>query len=508
MNKPNKNECDSEEAENLQIQKSTMTNIPNLKGDWLNFYLLLLFYILQGFPVGLSGSLPIILQSRKMVTYKEQALFSIVVWPYAVKVLFAPLVDSLYSKRIGRRKSWMMPIQFLIGMILMYTANNIDDWLPESGKSNLTMIACVMFAINVLTAIQDVVVDGWSLTILKKNNVGYASMCNSTGLPIGMFIGSVGPILLVSEDFSNKYFRAIPNTGGLITLKSFMYFWSIIFLLITTLIGLFKKEKDNSFELDYKKISIFQNYKLLWNILKKPKIKLLLIALLTARFGFSATDAASNFKLIDAGLSNDDIMLTVTGMYVVRFIVPFFIPKSIIGPKCIDHYLIMTPIKLIWCITYMVLIYYTPSLINNNKNINIPVYYYCLLASIFAVNEVLHFFMLVALFAFFSRISDPRFGCTYMALFNTFYFLGWFIPNTLVLKLNDFLTFSTCSNDIQNNCLTPNLKNVCATNGGSCKVYVDGYYITVIICVIIGLIWYFLFRNKLKNYQPIRVNTS
>lgn len=50
----------------------------------------------------------------------------------------------------------------------MYTANNIDDWLPKTGKPNLTMIVCVILAINVLSAIQDIVVDGWSLTMLKK----------------------------------------------------------------------------------------------------------------------------------------------------------------------------------------------------------------------------------------------------------------------------------------------------------------------------------------------------
>jgi len=50
----------------------------------------------------------------------------------------------------------------------MYTAKNIDDWLPKSGKANLMMIVCVVFAINVLSAIQDVIVDAWSLTMLKK----------------------------------------------------------------------------------------------------------------------------------------------------------------------------------------------------------------------------------------------------------------------------------------------------------------------------------------------------
>lgn len=45
---------------------------PNLKGDWLNFFLLLLFYTMQGLPIGVSTAFPILLQGRKEVTYKEQ----------------------------------------------------------------------------------------------------------------------------------------------------------------------------------------------------------------------------------------------------------------------------------------------------------------------------------------------------------------------------------------------------------------------------------------------------
>lgn len=45
---------------------------PNLKGDWLNFFLLILLYTMQGLPYGLSLSFSMILQSKQMVTYDEQ----------------------------------------------------------------------------------------------------------------------------------------------------------------------------------------------------------------------------------------------------------------------------------------------------------------------------------------------------------------------------------------------------------------------------------------------------
>lgn len=59
-------------------EKSALTNDvsiseePNLKGDWLNFLLLLLLYIMQGLPLGLIDAVPIIIQSNEHVTYKDQ----------------------------------------------------------------------------------------------------------------------------------------------------------------------------------------------------------------------------------------------------------------------------------------------------------------------------------------------------------------------------------------------------------------------------------------------------
>lgn len=67
---------------------------------------------------------------------------------------------------------------------------------------------------------------------------------------------------------------------------------------------------------------------------------------------------------------------------------------------------------------------------------------------------------MASIFAFFSRISDPRVGGTYMTLLNSVNSLSWMIPNTLALKMVDFLTFKKCSNGAQNNCSTEYLNNV------------------------------------------------
>lgn len=45
---------------------------PNLDGDRLNFCLLLVLYIIQGFPIGFAIATSNILQSKNTVTYEDQ----------------------------------------------------------------------------------------------------------------------------------------------------------------------------------------------------------------------------------------------------------------------------------------------------------------------------------------------------------------------------------------------------------------------------------------------------
>lgn len=58
-------------------------------------------------------------------------------------------------------------------------------------------------------------------------------------------------------------------------------------MLGTTLIAIFKKEKDMTLEDDHIKLSVIQNYKLLWQILCLPCIRVLAVALFFSRVGMS-----------------------------------------------------------------------------------------------------------------------------------------------------------------------------------------------------------------------------
>lgn len=151
-----------------EIEKPSYS--PGIQGDLKSIILLIFLYVLQGIPLGLAGSIPMLLQSRK-VTYTQQAMFSFVHWPFSIKLLWAPLVDSLYVAKFGRRKTWMIPTQYLIGLfmlVLSYQIKSIMGEAEENGEVSVLFLTVIFFMLNFLAATQDIAVDGWALTMLSR----------------------------------------------------------------------------------------------------------------------------------------------------------------------------------------------------------------------------------------------------------------------------------------------------------------------------------------------------
>ena len=203
-----------------------------ISGDERNIAILLFLYILQGIPLGLGAAIPLILTNRH-VSYKEQAEFSFAYWPFSIKLLWAPIVDSLFITKFGRRKTWLVPVQYLIGITMLTLAKNVDYYLDggsDSSTPDVFTLTCMFFFLNFLAATQDIAVDGWALTMLQRHNVGYASTCNSVGQTAGYFIGYIGYMALESY--------------GVLKLPDFLTFWGYTFIVVTTLVAIFKQEND------------------------------------------------------------------------------------------------------------------------------------------------------------------------------------------------------------------------------------------------------------------------
>ena len=80
------------------------------------------------------GSIPFLLKAK--LSYSQIGLFSLASYPYSLKLLWSPIVDAIYSKKVGRRKSWIIPIQLMTGSLFMWLGNNVDHLLSKVEELN------------------------------------------------------------------------------------------------------------------------------------------------------------------------------------------------------------------------------------------------------------------------------------------------------------------------------------------------------------------------------------
>ncbi|XP_051512059.1 acetyl-coenzyme A transporter 1-like [Myxocyprinus asiaticus] len=499
-------EVDGDEEALLQNsdREDGPANVRNgIHGELGNVALLLFLYVLQGIPLGLAGSIPLIMQS-KSVSYKDQAYFSFVFWPFSLKLLWAPLVDSLYLGQFGRRKSWLVPTQYLLGLFMLYLSSTVDAMLQTDGQKgpDVITLTAVFFILAFLAATQDIAVDGWALTMLSRENVGYASTCNSVGQTAGYFLGNVLFLALESADFCNKYLRFEPQEQGIVTLSDFLFFWGIVFMVSTTLVAVLKKENGRQHRSKKKPREeangVMETYKLLYSIIKLPTVFTFCILLLTAKIGFSAADAVTGLKLVEAGVPKEQLALLAVPMVPLQILLPLVISKYTAGPRPLDVFYKAFPFRLLIGLEYALLVWWTPTV---QQEEGFPVYYYAVVLLSYAVHQVALYSMYVACMAFHAKVSDPVIGGTYMTLLNTVTNLGGNWPSTLALWLVDPLTFKECQGAPGQTCSSLEEAELCVREGGVCVTALDGYYVESVVCIVIGLCWWIIFGKKLKRLQ-------
>ncbi|XP_039186599.1 acetyl-coenzyme A transporter 1 [Crotalus tigris] len=469
------------------------------RAEFGNILLLLFLYVLQGIPLGLAGSIPLILQSKN-VSYKDQAFFSFVFWPFSLKLLWAPLVDAVYFRNFGRRKSWLVPTQYILGLFMMYLSVRVDSLLGEvNGQSpDVVALTVTFFLFEFLAATQDIAVDGWALTMLSRENVGYASTCNSVGQTAGYFLGNVLFLALESPSFCNKYLRFQPQAKGIVTLSDFLFFWGAVFLITTTLVALLKKENTTITPSKEETKGIMDTYKLLFSIIRMPAVLTFCALILTAKVGFSAADAVTGLKLVEEGVPKEHLALLAVPMVPLQIILPLIISKYTAGPKPLNTFYKAMPFRLLFGLEFALLVWWTPRVKYEG---GFPIYYYIILLLSYALHQVTVYSIYVAIMSFNAKVSDPLIGGTYMTLLNTVSNLGGNWPATVALWLVDPLTVKQCVGIQGHSCGTSAATELCSKEGGSCVITLDGYYVESIICVVLGFVWWLFLGPKLKRLQ-------
>jgi PAT family acetyl-CoA transporter-like MFS transporter 1 len=159
-----------------------------------------------------------------------------------------------------------------------------------------------------LIASQDIVVDGWSVSLFVLLNPQWASSCQTIGITIGAFIGSTILMTFESSNFTNKYIReplSLPHHSyGLFSLEQFTLFFGLVFIIISIIMAFFSiyTTQSNNINIQKKrqtKLNLFETYSAILELLKKRCIRQLALILLTSHVGYGATYFMTNLTLLE-----------------------------------------------------------------------------------------------------------------------------------------------------------------------------------------------------------------
>ncbi len=157
----------------------------------------------SGLPFLLCGATLSIWLTESGVSLTAIGLFALVGTPYTLKFLWAPLVDRVHLpvlyQLLGRRRSWMVLIQF--GLMASIVALGLSNPLSTPGITAFFALSVAFFS-----ASQDIVIDAYRIEILDEDQQGAGAAMTQAGYRFGLLASGAGALYLATEiDWSAVY---------------------------------------------------------------------------------------------------------------------------------------------------------------------------------------------------------------------------------------------------------------------------------------------------------------
>ncbi|RYE92501.1 MAG: MFS transporter, partial [Myxococcales bacterium] len=119
-------------------------------------------YLVQGLPAGFQATaLPVYLRGQSM-SRTSIALLGLLALPWSFKALWAPLVDTYWVRSVGRRRSWIVPMQVALCAACVGAALT-----PVPGS--LMLFLGLVLLMNLFAATMDIAVDGLAVDLLEPH---------------------------------------------------------------------------------------------------------------------------------------------------------------------------------------------------------------------------------------------------------------------------------------------------------------------------------------------------
>jgi MFS family permease len=126
-------------------------------------------------------------------------MFSIILTPFILKFIYGLLGDKFGSKRLGRRKPWIISSTSFTGIIWIILSLLLPFLLDSNPSGIIGYITFLGFIIMLGVAISDTAMDGFILDICPKDKLGRTTGTVWAFRSVGIIIG--GPIILFIIQF-------------------------------------------------------------------------------------------------------------------------------------------------------------------------------------------------------------------------------------------------------------------------------------------------------------------
>lgn len=149
-------------------------------------------YMVQGIPLGLGFEAIPTLQRALDAPLSTLAWAPLVGIPWMLNLLWAPVVDNRWSPRLGKRRSWILPLQSAMALGIAVLA------LVPFTPANLPLILALATLVSLVSATQDIAVDGLAAESLSTAALRAGNAAQVGGMAFGLLLGGAG-VLIVAD---------------------------------------------------------------------------------------------------------------------------------------------------------------------------------------------------------------------------------------------------------------------------------------------------------------------
>ena len=200
-------------------------------------FIFFLLYSYQGLMLGLNEAYRLILKSNK-VSDGDIAWLGISSSPFYLKFIIAPVMDTKFYRKIGKRFSWIIPTTIFICTLMYVFAEKTEEWLEQNKSYNLFLMN---FALFLFIATQDVAIDGMVCEVLNPEDYEKGALMQTLGQSVGPMIACNVFILLISKEFAAS---SLNRENALITISGFIRFLAI-YIFVCTVVAYFAINEKN-----------------------------------------------------------------------------------------------------------------------------------------------------------------------------------------------------------------------------------------------------------------------